>query len=314
MKVFVIGIMLAVGASGCARGDAFDMAAGSDVTLQRQDGVTIAGRLVEVSPEYVIVQAPDGVQTTVARKQISRVQALKAVPAPATSNAQSTPTTGDATASTTGGKPVDPASAAPDTPADRAPAADEQRPAARAGASATARPVREVTLPEGTVLPLTLRTTVGSDTSSAEDQVRATLRTPVRIDGVEALPAGTAVIGHVTNAQQSARVKGRGQIAFRFTQVDLPGDGGMTAIRTATVLRTAPATKKRDAATIGGGAVGGAIIGGIVGGGDGAAKGAAIGGAGGTGVVLATRGKDVRMPAGTAVSVKLTQPLTVRIR
>jgi hypothetical protein len=39
----------------------------------------------------------------------------------------------------------------------------------------------------------------------------------------------------------------------------------------------------------------------------------AIGGAGGTGVVLATRGKEVRLAAGTPVSVKLTRPLTVRV-
>lgn len=172
---------------------------------------------------------------------------------------------------------------------------------------------REVTLPTGTVLPLTLRTSVGSDTSDPEDPVRATLRTPVKLSGIQVLPAGTVVMGHVTNAQRSGRVKGRAQIAFRFTRVDLPGEGGVTNIRTGTVARTAPATKKRDAATIGGGAVGGAIVGGIVGGGDGAAKGAAIGGAGGTGVVLATRGKEVRMAAGTPVSVKLTQPLTVRV-
>jgi len=84
-------------------------------------------------------------------------------------------------------------------------------------------------------------------------------------------------------------------------------------VRTGTVARLAPATRKRDAATIGGGAVGGAIVGGLIGGGDGAAKGAAIGGAGGTGVVLATRGKEVRLEAGTPISVKLTQPLTVRV-
>jgi hypothetical protein len=136
----------------------------------------------------------------------------------------------------------------------------------------------------------------------------------VTIQGVEALPAGTGVIGHVTDAARSAKVKGRARVAFRFTRVDLPGEGGQLNIRTGTVSRLAPATKKRDAATIGGGAVGGAIVGGILGGGDGAAKGAAIGGAGGTGVVLATRGEEVRLAEGTPLSVKLTQPLTVRIR
>jgi outer membrane lipoprotein SlyB len=84
-------------------------------------------------------------------------------------------------------------------------------------------------------------------------------------------------------------------------------------IQTSSIARVAPATKKEDAAKIGGGAVGGAIVGGILGGGDGAAKGAAIGGAAGTGVVLATRGKEVRLGPGADLSVKLTAPVTLRV-
>ena len=49
-------------------------------------------------------------------------------------------------------------------------------------------------------------------------------------------------------------------------------------LRTSPVTYEGEATKKEDAAKIGGGAVGGAIIGGILGGKSGAAKGAAIGG------------------------------------
>ena len=172
---------------------------------------------------------------------------------------------------------------------------------------------REVTIPAGTILKVNLNTGVGSDTSRVEDPVRGTLRSPVTVRGVTALPAGTALSGYVTDATRSARVKGRAQIAFRFTRIDPPGPDDSATIRTATVSRTAPGTKKQDAAKIGAGAVGGAIVGGIVGGGDGAAKGAAIGGAGGTGVVLATRGKEVRMAAGTPLSVRLSQALTVRV-
>ena len=172
---------------------------------------------------------------------------------------------------------------------------------------------REVTIPAGTVLKVNLNTAVGSDTSRVEDPVRGTLRSPVTVRGLTALPAGTAVTGYVTDAARSARVKGRARIAFRFTRIDPPGPDRSATIRTSTISRVAPGTKKRDAATIGGGAVGGAIVGGIVGGGDGAAKGAAAGGAGGTGVVLATRGKEVRIPAGTPVSVRLSQALTVRV-
>jgi hypothetical protein len=181
------------------------------------------------------------------------------------------------------------------------------------GNSAPRPEYREVTVPAGTVLRLELRSSVGSATSRVEDPVHATLRRPITVNGLTAIPAGTAVLGHVTNARRSARVKGRAQVGFRFTQVDLPGEGGRHAIRTSAVGRVAPGTKKRDAAEIGGGAVGGAIVGGIVGGGKGAAKGSAIGGAAGTGVVLATRGKEVAVRAGTPVSVRLLAPLTLRV-
>jgi hypothetical protein len=182
-----------------------------------------------------------------------------------------------------------------------------------AGASEPRPEYREVTIPSGTVLPVELKTAVASDTSRVEDPVRATLRRAVTIGGVQVLPAGTEVLGHVTTADRSARVKGRARIAFRFTRLDPPGDAGRIDIRTGVVSRMAAATKKQDAAKIGGGAAGGAIIGGILGGGDGAAKGAAIGGAAGTGVVLSTRGKEVRLGPGAPVSVTLQAPVTVRV-
>ena len=181
------------------------------------------------------------------------------------------------------------------------------------GAEQQRAELREVTIPAGTILKVNLNTGVASDTSRAEDPIRGTLRSPVTVRGVTALPAGTALSGYVTDATRSARVKGRAQIAFRFTRIDPPGPDDSATIRTGTISRIAPGTKKQDAAKIGAGAVGGAIVGGIVGGGDGAAKGAAIGGAGGTGVVLATRGKEVRMAAGTPLSVRLSQALTVRV-
>jgi hypothetical protein len=170
-----------------------------------------------------------------------------------------------------------------------------------------------VTLPAGTVLPVTLTSSVGSDTSRVEDPVRATVRRAVVSNGVQVVPAGTVVLGRVTRVERSGKVKGRASIAFRFTQIDLPGEGGRARITASPISRLAPATKRQDAAKIGTGAAGGAIIGAIVGGGDGAAKGAAIGGGAGTAVVLATRGKEVHIGSGSALAVRLTSPLTVRV-
>lgn len=171
---------------------------------------------------------------------------------------------------------------------------------------------REFTLPPGTTLPLDLKTAVSSDESQVEDSVRATLRRAITVEGTQVLPAGTEVVGAVTSAERSGRVKGRARVTFRFTS--LVHDGERHDIRTEAIARVAEATKGEDATKIAVGAGAGAAVGAILGGGSGAAKGAAIGGAGGTGVVLATRGKEVRLGPGADINTKLTAPLTLRIR
>ena len=179
--------------------------------------------------------------------------------------------------------------------------------------SEAAEAFREVTLPAGTVLPVDLETPVGSDISRVEQRVEGRLRRAVMSRGVEVLPAGTAVVGYVTAARRPGKVKGRGLIAMRFTQIDTPG-AGTTRMSTAQISRLAPATKEKDALKIVAPAAAGAVIGRIAGGKDAAAKGAVIGGAGGTAYVLSTRGKDVRLGRGANLSVKLTAPLTLRVR
>jgi hypothetical protein len=171
---------------------------------------------------------------------------------------------------------------------------------------------RDVTLPAGTVLPIDLETTVGSDISRVEQRVSGRLRRAVTVGGAEVLAAGTAVSGHVTAAQRPGKVKGRGLIALRFTQLDTPG-AGTTRISTATISRLAPATKQKDALEIVGPAVAGAVIGRVAGGKGGARKGAVIGGGAGTGYVLATRGKEVHIAKGTNLAVRLTAPVTMRV-
>lgn len=172
---------------------------------------------------------------------------------------------------------------------------------------------REVTVPAGTTLSLVLDTPVGSDTSRLEDQVRAHLAKPVMVDGVAVLPSGSTVSGVVAAADRSGKVKGRARLAVRFTTVTREGETEPYAIDASDVARQAAATKKKDAARIAVPAAGGAVVGGIIGGGKGAAIGTAVGGGAGTAVVLSTRGEEVRLARGAAMTVKLTDALTVRV-
>jgi hypothetical protein len=193
------------------------------------------------------------------------------------------------------------------------PAGETTADTAARGEEASPEPVyNEITLPAGTTLRLDLKSSVASDTSKVEDTVRAALRQAVVIDGHTVLPAGTELVGTVTDVARSGRVKGRARVAYRFSS--LRHDVERYDIKTATIAHEAEATKKKDATKIAIGAGAGAALGAIFGGGSGAAKGAAIGGGAGTGAVLATRGDEVRRGPGADVTTRLTAPLTVRVK
>ena len=172
----------------------------------------------------------------------------------------------------------------------------------------------EVTIPAGTQLPIVLDTGVASSTSRVEQPVHAHLSRNVVVHGQTVLAEGSGISGVVTDATRSGRVKGRAHVAVRFDTLTPRGVDERYNIRTTAVGRTAPGTKKKDALEIGGGAAGGALIGALIGGKKGAAIGTAAGGGAGTAVVLSTRGKEVSLPKGAALTLRLTEPITVRVK
>ena len=199
-----------------------------------------------------------------------------------------------------------PAASAVTAPAADAKAPDAAKPDDGVGAW------REVTIPAGTVVPITLDTSVGSDTSRVEQPVSAHVSRGIVVGGRTVIAAGSHVGGVVTDATRSGKVKGRAHLAMRFDS--LTAHDEKYRIHTGAIARTAAATKEKDAAKIGAPAVGGAIIGAIAGGKKGALIGTAVGGGAGTAVVLSTRGQEVRLPRGAALSMRLSEPVTVKIR
>jgi hypothetical protein len=160
-------------------------------------------------------------------------------------------------------------------------------------------------------LSLELTTALSTETAQVETPVTARLRRPVVVDGVTVFPAGAIFHGNVTEVERAGRVRGRSHLAFRFTEVAISGQ--RDPARTNTLSFDGEATKGEDATKVGAGAGIGAVIGGIVGGGSGAAKGAAIGGAAGAGTVLATRGRDVVLPAGSELTTTLSTPFEIQV-
>jgi hypothetical protein len=91
------------------------------------------------------------------------------------------------------------------------------------------------------------------------------------------------------------------------------GTGDRLALNTDPITREGASPGRESAAKIGGAAIGGAILGAILGGGKGAAIGAGVGAGGGTAAVMAGDRNSVTIPAGSTVSVRIQQPVSVTV-
>ena len=179
--------------------------------------------------------------------------------------------------------------------------------------AATVRADRQLTIPAGTLLRLRVNRGFGSDVSRVEDLVSATLARSVMVGGRTVLPAGSSASGYISEATRPGKVKGRGRVAVRFTRITPADDTTSYRMQTGSWVAVAPATKKKDALTIGVPAAGGAVVGALIDGKKGAGIGAAVGGGAGTAAVLTTRGKDVRIGRGATLTVRLTAPLRINV-
>jgi len=168
---------------------------------------------------------------------------------------------------------------------------------------------KPLVVPAGTVLTVRTGQPLSSKSSQTGQAFLATLAQPVSVNGRSALTTGSTVSGTVVTAKAKGKVKGEGQLDLSLTSISV---GGHTyQIQTGVLSSTVKGKGKRTAGTTGGGAAGGALIGGIAGGGAGAAIGAGVGAAAGFIGVTLTGNKQVEVPAESALSFTLTQPLTL---
>jgi hypothetical protein len=199
-----------------------------------------------------------------------------------------------------------------ETTADNASAAGaSDKSAEKTGKTEKAKPeARAVVVPAGTVLTVRLGNAVGSKISSPGQSFSATLAQPIEIEGKQVVPAGTNATGTVVDAKPLGRFKGGALLKIKLVSLSLNGND--KEIETSSVTRTEKGKGKRTAVMAGGGAGLGALIGGLAGGGKGALIGAAAGGGAGTAGSAFTGNKEIVLPAESAVSFKLEQPLELK--
>jgi hypothetical protein len=170
----------------------------------------------------------------------------------------------------------------------------------------------DLVVPADAVLGLQIERTVTSETARVEDRVEARVTRDVRVGDRVAIPAGAVVQGSVMEVERGGKVKERARLGIRFHTVVL-ANGSRLNIKTDSVVREGASPAKESAAKIGGAAIGGAILGAILGGGKGAVIGGATGAAGGTAATMASDRNPAVLNAGTTVSVRMQQPVTVTV-
>jgi hypothetical protein len=171
-------------------------------------------------------------------------------------------------------------------------------------------PPNRVTIAAGTQFPIRLVQAISAERLQGGESFQATLDQPLVVDGFVLAERGSRVTGRVVTADPGGRVKGVSSMSLELTNFRT-ADGQTISIATGVVERLGEKSTKSDATKVAVGAGIGAALGAIFGGGKGAAVGAASGGAAGTGVVLATRGKPVVLPAESRLTFRLKAPVTV---
>lgn len=170
-------------------------------------------------------------------------------------------------------------------------------------------PPQKVTVPAGTTLAVRLVDALDSETATQGQTFRATLNSPLAVDGNVAIPSGYDVEGHVVQVQSAGKFAGQSLLVLQLDRIT--ASGNVYNLQTDQYKRQGSSRGKNTAEKVGAGAGIGAIIGAIAGGGKGAAIGAAAGGGLGGGVQAATKGQQIKLASETVLNFTLQQPLTV---
>jgi hypothetical protein len=162
-------------------------------------------------------------------------------------------------------------------------------------------------IPSGQELDVRLGTTLSSRTAKVEQRFEATTVADVTQNGRVLVPAGSTVRGVVSAVDPADRLHRAGSLTLSFDEVTVRGRSYPFRGMATNVFESGGIREEAGTAGVGAGA--GAIVGGILGGVKGAILGAVIGAGG---AIAATEGKDIELPAGSIIRVRIDSPLSIR--
>jgi hypothetical protein len=162
-------------------------------------------------------------------------------------------------------------------------------------------------IPAGQELDVRLQTALSSETATPEQRFESVTAVDVVQDGQVLIPAGSRVRGVVTDVKRPGRIDRVGSLTLSFDQIEVRGRTFPIRAMATQVFESGGIREEAGTAGVGAGA--GAVLGGLLGGLKGAVLGAVIGAGG---AIAATEGKDVNLPAGSIIRIRLDQRLNVR--
>lgn len=180
------------------------------------------------------------------------------------------------------------------------------------------------TIPQGTILMTRLDSPINSYTARTGDPISGSVEADIYNGTQLVVPAGSSVLGSVTDVTPAGRVGKQGSIALQFNVIrrpdgsTLPFQGHLVTQDNTGVLKAGTNQSRIISTAVP--AVGGAAAGGILGlatggllgvAGTGLGTGLAIGTVAGVSYALIHKGPQVNLPSGSRVSVMVDQPVAV---
>jgi FtsP/CotA-like multicopper oxidase with cupredoxin domain len=164
----------------------------------------------------------------------------------------------------------------------------------------------QVEIPSGTEMDVRLTNTLNSGTAQVEDRFEGTTLVDVVVNGRTVIPAGSVMRGVVTSVDPATRTNRTAKMTVSFDQVTV--NGRAYPIRGTVTQAIQGEGIKGETGRIATGAGVGAVLGGILGGVKGAILGTVIGGGG---ITAATEGKELELPQGSVLRVRLDSPVSI---
>lgn len=235
-----------------------------------------------------------------AQSQVKKTPVAKTEPAPAPVPAPAPPV------------------AAPPTPAPvPVAAAPAPAPVASAPAPAPAPPApvlpttRDVTIPSGTLLSVRMVDSVDSKTDQLGQTYKASMDSPLVVDGQTIIPKGSEVSIKLTKVATAGNMKGTSEVQLQLDRVYVSNKAYTVTSNTFQSVGSSEGKKTAKQTGIGAGI--GAVIGAIAGGGKGAAIGAGVGGGAGAATAAVTKGEQVRIASEEKLDFRLEEALKVTV-